>query len=65
MEILKATVLVGSGTDQIYLQTNLPAPVWPFTEKLSLRFEAAKGDGVAYVREHFKLEPEVIKMAGD
>jgi len=64
MEILEATVLVGIGTDNVRLLTNLPQPIWPFDGNLTMQFEVAKGDGVEYVSKHFKLEPEVIKMAG-
>lgn len=59
--ITKVTVIKQSGTDQLRIETTLPLGVYPykgFPQTLSL--EVTKGMGEQYVRDNFKIEPEVI-----
>jgi len=60
MNITKATVLTGIGTDKVYLQTDLPGSYTIYSEPLWLSFDATKGTGQAYVRKHFNIEPTII-----
>ncbi len=62
---IKALVLTGQGPDRISLATNLPSPFPSYDERLVLSFETFKGNGVAYVKEHFGLDPEVIDRGGN
>lgn len=50
-----------SGPDTILIHTTLPGAGYPFTEPLVLKITAERGGGVAYVREHFNTEPEIIR----
>jgi len=62
---IHATVVVRRHqTDVVYVKTNLASPLNVDGEKhsLDLEFQAPKGGGAAYVREHFGLEPEVIDI---
>lgn len=61
MEIKKATVIQGTGTDKVYLATNLPDPCWPFRGTLSLSFHAEAGSGERYVKDYFGIDVQVIK----
>jgi hypothetical protein len=62
-KITKITVLAGSGTDQIRIETSLPLGVWPYEgHPQTLRMEVSRGMGEDYVREHFGIEPEVIQV---
>lgn len=62
-KITKITVLTGSGTDQIRLETSLPLGVWPYKDyPQTLRMEVSRGMGEEYVRENFGIEPEVIQV---
>ena len=61
-EALRATVLIGDGADIVMITYDASSPIWPFEENtLSTKFEAAKGQGVEYVRKTFGMEPEVIE----
>lgn len=49
------------GPDKVILKLSLPNPAFPFDkDSLAVSFVAAAGTGEAYVREHFKVIPEVI-----
>ena len=65
MKVLKAVVITHRTVmDQVVLTTDLPSPV-PATisaDPLTLLFYTTKDTGLAYVREHFGIEPEVVKM---
>lgn len=59
--IEKITVVSGSGTDTVFVQyAALPSAVYPFDGPLTMKFEAACGRGVEYVREHFGVDPQLI-----
>lgn len=60
MNITRATVLTGQGTDRVFLLTDLPGAFTVYSEPLWLKFEATKGTGEAYVRKHFNIEPTII-----
>jgi len=66
MQILRASVLVGQGADQISLHTDQPCPFvpecLPEQPNLVVQFEASRGRGVEYVRENFGIEPKVIQL---
>jgi hypothetical protein len=61
---IKAMVLTGQGPDRVSLYTNLPSPFKDYSDRLVLSFETFKGNGVAYVKENFGLDPEVIDRGG-
>jgi len=64
LNITKITVLIAPGRgDYVSILTDLPSPFPKEVDStpLSIRFDAPKGKGVEYVREHFGIEPEVIK----
>lgn len=55
-----AVVRLCSGNDHVSLSTNIRNPLWPYTGNLTLHFEAPRGGGHDFVREHLGLEAEVI-----
>ena len=61
LKIKRISVLTGHGTDRIYLYFDLPTtfPDWPL-EECSAVIEATKDYGVAWVKENFHLEPDVV-----
>ena len=61
INVVSAQVITSrSGTDTVIIHVEKPEPTFPFTSVLAMRFEAAKGTGAAYVREHFDIEPEIV-----
>lgn len=51
------------GMDKLIIHTtNLPPTVYPYDQQGSLVMDVAKGDGVQYVRNNFKIEPRVISV---
>lgn len=48
------------GTDRVLIYTDLPSTVYPYDEPATMVLDVAKGSGVAYVIENFKLTPEVV-----
>ena len=56
MKILKIQILIDTGTDTIFVETDLREACWPWTGPLTLTFHAANGKGPSYVTENF---PEV------
>ena len=61
-KVTRATVLLSSyGTDRVMLITEHPSPLPKVTSQtLTVSFDAEAETGVAYCREHFGIEPEVI-----
>lgn len=64
MKIVKVTVLTGgaTGCDEIFLETDLPSGVFPYSQPASVTLHVVNGEGEAYARKHFPLEPEVISL---
>jgi hypothetical protein len=62
LTVLRASVLLRMGTDQVTLQVDKPSPFPPDVDPDPLRisFEVRANHGVAYCREHFGIDPEVI-----
>lgn len=61
--IVKIDVFVGDGADKVLLHTNLPAATYPYEGNLIVRFEAAAGKGITFVREHFpKIQYKEIEL---
>jgi len=59
--LVKAVVIQGSGPDICLLTYDtIPGPIWPPSEPLHMKFEAAAGNGANYIREHFGVDAEVI-----
>ena len=57
-----ALILFSEGqTDDIFIHTKLPSPVWPYSGNLSLHFKAACGTGVDFVKVHFALPVKIQK----
>jgi hypothetical protein len=63
--ITDVVVLSGSGTDKITFKFNGPSPYpdWMPEEKPFFRLEVSKGYGVEYVRNVFRIEPEIISTS--
>lgn len=47
----------GTGVDVIYIETNLPSGVWPFTHTAVIKMEVAKDHGRKYVETNFPNVP--------
>lgn len=47
--------------DRVVLNTSLPEAMYPFTDKLTLEFSAARGTGVEYCEKHFPGVPVELK----
>jgi hypothetical protein len=61
MKIIKAMVLTGQGPDRVFITTELPSSFITYAkEPLTLQFEATAGSGVAYVKQHFGIDAEVV-----
>ena len=60
MNITKATVLTGHGSDHVYLWTDIPSALTAYSEPLCVSFDATAGTGQTYVRNHFNIEPTII-----
>ena len=65
MNILKIAVVTRPGhSDSISVYTALPGPFPAYKDDLLvLKFEALKGSGVDYVRNNFRIEPEVVNIS--
>ena len=67
MKILKATVVVQSGHgDNVSLTTDLPSPYMcdeGTGVPLYLNFQCAKNQGADYVRKHFGIESDIVKVS--
>jgi len=62
LQILRAVVILRSGTDLCSIQVNLPSP-FPAevsSDPLYLNFEVTANRGKAYMKEHLKVDAEVI-----
>ncbi len=61
MKITRAMVLIGQGSDRVFLTTDLPSSFTIYSEPLVMQFEATAGTGAEYVRINFGIEPEIIR----
>lgn len=63
LNIIKATVLSGQGTDKLILELDLPStiPCFP-TDPCTMKLDLTKGYGVEYCKEHFGIEPIVLSI---
>jgi len=63
MKIEKITIIRKLGCcDKVYIKTDLPSPTPGLSQSpLILYFGVEYDNGENYVREHFKVEPEVIR----
>lgn len=62
LTIKTITIVRGKGPDVVYLETNLPNPMWPHEGNLSVKFQASAGTGSTYAIENFGIFPEVVDM---
>ena len=55
MEIVSIYIQTGlSGTDILYIQTNLPQAIYPFDESgATFKMEVAQGQAIEYAQKHF------------
>lgn len=61
IKIENITIVVDNGTDRVYLHTNLPSGVYPYSGKLNISFDVAHKEGSAYCSKHFPNIPvEVV-----
>ena len=57
MKIKSITIVrMQHGADAVYLETDLPEAMHPYSGNLDLKFTVAKGSAEAYCKNHF---PEV------
>lgn len=49
------------GPDHLYLQTNLPNPVWPFSGTLAIRLATTRGNGRQWIKENLNTQVEVTE----
>jgi hypothetical protein len=57
LNVTKITIVKSSGTDTVFLETDLPSGVWPFEGGQSFRTDVARGQGKEYVKRHFPNIP--------
>ena len=60
LNIHSAQVLSGSGTDHIYLITDLPDGCYPYKRFQTIKLEVASGAGIEYARKYLGIEPELV-----
>ena len=62
-EVERASVVVGNGTDKIYLTIRAPSPIWPFdVEHTSITIDAANGKGKEWLDENFPSVGEIAEV---
>jgi hypothetical protein len=63
LDVIETTVVVNFGsTDTILMKVNMPSPVYPFDDGTAyVHINAAHNSGAKYVRDHFGIEPTVIR----
>lgn len=52
---------MGSGSDKVYLTTDLPSGIYPFRDGQQFCADIAHGDGTDWVRKNLGIEPEVVR----
>lgn len=62
---VKAMVLTGQGPDRVFITTDKPNAFSMINEPLVISFEATKGTGEIYIKEHFGLSAEIIDRGGN
>ena len=64
IDIRKVIVLVNdSSMDKVIIYTNnLPPSSWPWVEPGQLMMYVGYAEGAQYVRDYFKVEPEVVTL---
>lgn len=64
--LLRASVLLRDGTDQVFLEVDKPSPFPPGISNPHLRmsFECTKDCGIPYCRQHLGVHPDVIDARG-
>jgi hypothetical protein len=55
--VISATIVRNTGSDKVYLETDLPDGCWPYSERLSLKFECAARSAEDYLAKHFPGVP--------
>ena len=61
MKILSITIIRDKENEFLYLNTDLPQPLWPFEKSgAQFRMSMALGFGKKYVEEHFPNVPVKI-----
>jgi len=60
----EVTVIVPTGTDEVFLRTNLPSPFSPSVDPnpVSLQFKTPHNKGEEYVKRVFGINPKIIKV---
>lgn len=64
MNITRITILHDThGPDHVYLHTDIPEEIWPFTGMQTFKAEVVAGRGEAFALEHFpEHEVKVIDI---
>lgn len=57
INVLEITMILGRGTDKIFLHTDLPSATYPFKGSESLRLDITQGDGEKYCAKNFPGVP--------
>lgn len=65
MNIINITIVKDQGSDDVFLETDLPSATWPYTGTLSLKASAARGSSETYIKEHFPDVPvKIVEVPG-
>lgn len=65
MNITKITVLIDThGPDHVYLHTDIPEEIWPFTGMQTFKAEVVAGRGEKFASEHFPDIPVTVVDIG-
>lgn len=66
MKVLNIKVLLTGIMDNVIVYTDMPCQMspeaLPSQEPLALLFHAPKDGGAEYVRQNFKIEPEIVNL---
>lgn len=58
IEVTGVTLVTNrAGVDVIYIETNLPSGIWPFTDKATIRLDVAPDHGRKYIATNFPNVP--------
>jgi hypothetical protein len=57
IECTGIVVVNTGGADIIYIETNLPNPIWPFTNTATFKLESAKSKTDEFITTHFPGVP--------
>jgi hypothetical protein len=57
-----SVMLTEYGTDIVFVETDLPYPIWGNGSNLTMKFEVSRNCGIDYVRKNFGVEPKLTNV---